>query len=161
MSWLDIVILIIMAVNALIGLKAGIIKAVLSMVGMIVGVILAGRYYMLFSERLSFIPQESLAKIIAFVIILIGVIVIASIIAWFLTRAASAIMLGWVNHLGGAVFGLVLGAIICSVLLIIWVRFLGIEAVISDSRIAAVLLHYFSLIYGLLPDEFNAVSPFF
>lgn len=161
MNWLDIVLIVVIVISAFIGLRMGLIKAVLSLVGTIVGVILAGRYYIPLSERLSFIPQESLAKIVAFVIIMFAIMAIFSIIASLLKWAASLIMLGWVNHLGGAAFGLVLGIIFCSALLTIWVRFLGTEAVISESRLAAVMLQYFPLVLALLPDEFNAVRSFF
>ena len=45
MNWLDIVILILLVVPTLIGLKIGIIKAVMSIAGVIIGVLLAGRFY--------------------------------------------------------------------------------------------------------------------
>lgn len=44
MSWLDIVIIVVVIIATLWGLRIGIIKAVLSLAGLIVGVILAGRY---------------------------------------------------------------------------------------------------------------------
>jgi membrane protein required for colicin V production len=161
MNWLDIVLIVVIVISALVGLRIGLIKAVLSLVGAIVGIILAGRYYIPLSEQLSFIHQESLAKIVAFVIIFVGIMVIASVLAWLLNWVASKIMLGWANHLGGAVFGLVLGVIFCSALLAIWVSLIGIETVISESKVAAVLLHYFPLVLALLPDEFNATRSFF
>ena len=45
MSWLDIVLTVILVVVIVGGLKIGLIKAVLSLTGLIVGVILAGRLY--------------------------------------------------------------------------------------------------------------------
>ena len=50
MNWLDIVIIVALAISTFLGLKIGIIKALLSLAGLIVGVILAGRYYAPFSE---------------------------------------------------------------------------------------------------------------
>ena len=44
MNWLDIVILVFVAIAALIGLKIGLIKAALSLAGIILGIFLAGRY---------------------------------------------------------------------------------------------------------------------
>ena len=161
MNWLDIVIIVAIAITALFGLRIGIIKAVLSLAGVIVGVILAGRYYLPLSEQLSFISLVSVAKIIAFAIILIGVVVIASALVHLLKWAASVVMLGWVNHLGGAVFGLVLGAIFCGALLATWVKWLGISSTITESIMAAILLDKFPLILALLPDEFDAVRSFF
>lgn len=161
MSWLDIVLIVVIAISAFMGLRIGLIKAILSLVGVIVGVILAGRFYVPLSEQLAFIPHAGAAKVVAFVIILVVVMVIASILAWLLKWAASLVMLGWVNRAGGAIFGLVLGAIFCGALLATCTKFLGIEAVIIESRLATVLLHYFPLVLALLPDEFNAVRSFF
>lgn len=161
MNWLDIVILIIMAIATFIGLRIGIIKAALSLAGLIVGIILAGRYYASLAERLSFIPQDSLAKGVAFAIILIGVTVIAGIVAALLKWAVSAVMLGWVNHLGGAFFGLVVGAILCGALLTLWINFLGASGIVRESSLAVILVDRFPMVLALLPDEFNAIRSFF
>ena len=161
MNWLDIVILIIIAIATFLGLRIGIIKAALSLAGLIVGVILAGRYYIPFSQQLSFIPQASIAKIVAFAIILIGVMIIAIVLAVLLKWAAKVMMLGWVNRLGGAVFGLVLGAIFCGALLVMWVKFIGIDGAIAESTLAPILLDRFPVVLALLPSEFDAVRSFF
>lgn len=161
MNWLDIIIIIVSAISVLMGLWAGIVKAVLSLAGLIVGVILAGRYYVPLSERLTFIPQDNLARIVAFAIILIGVMLIAVVVAILLKWAVSAMMLGWVNRLGGAVFGFFMGAIFCGALLAIWVKYFGIAGAIIESRFAALLLDYFPIVLLLLPSEFDAVRSFF
>jgi membrane protein required for colicin V production len=161
MSWLDIVLLILMAISTLVGLKVGLIKAVLSLAGVIVGVVLAGRFYVSLAEHLTFISQPGLAKIAAFAIILIGVMVVAAVLASLIKWAVSAMMLGWVNRLGGAVFGFVLGAIFCGALLSIWVKFIGISEPVHGSALAVLLLDNFPLILALLPGEFDSVSSFF
>lgn len=160
MSWLDIVIIVVIAIGAVNGLRIGIIKATLSLAGLIIGIILAGRYYAPFSEQLSFIPQAG-AKVVAFAIILVGVMIIAGLLTRFLKWAVSVVMLGWVNYLGGAVFGLVLGAIFCSALLAIWVKFFGVAEAIIESNLAPLLLDRFPVVLALLPDEFDVVRSFF
>jgi len=160
MNWLDLVVLVIIAISVFIGLKIGIIKAFLSLAGLVIGTFLAGLYYVPLSERLVFIPQSTIAKGVAFALILIGVMIIASIVAALLTSVVSAILLGWVNRLGGAIFGLVLGAIFCSALLAIWVKFFGAD-IISKSTLAAILLDRFPMILALLPDEFDTIRSFF
>jgi len=161
MNWLDIVVLVVVAIATFLGLRIGIIKAALSLAGVIVGIILAGRYYVPLSAQLSFIPQAGVAEVVAFVIILIGVMVIAGVLAMFLRWVASAVMLGWVNYLGGAVFGLVLGAILCAALLATWIKFLGIAGIISESSLTAILLDRFPAVLALLPGEFDAIRSFF
>lgn len=161
MNWLDIVVIILIAIPTLIGLRTGIIKSALSLAGVIVGIILAGRYYFALSEQLTFIPQANLARIAAFALILIGVMIVAGILASILKWVTSVVMLGWVNHLGGAIFGFVLGAIFCSALLAIWVKFLGIWGPIAESGLATLLLDRFPMVLALLPEEFDAVRSFF
>jgi len=137
------------------------IKAALSLAGLIVGVIVAGRYYLPLSEKLSFISSASVAEITAFIIILVGIMVIAGVLAKLLKWTASVMMLGWVNHLGGAVFGLLLGAIFCGALLATWVKFLGETTAITESNLAFILVDFFPVVLALLPDEFDSVRPFF
>ncbi|MBA7677425.1 hypothetical protein ES703_85682 [subsurface metagenome] len=161
MNWLDIVIIVAIAIPTIIGLKVGIISAVLSLAGIIVGVILAGRYYLSLSEQLTFIPQAGAAKIIAFAIIVIGVMIIAVVIARLLRRIASVLLLGWINQIGGAAFGLLLGAIFCGALLALWVKYLGITEAIAESALAFILLDRWPIVLALLPDEFDSIRSFF
>jgi len=161
MNWLDIVIIVALSISTFLGLRTGIIKAVLSLVGLTVGVILAGRFYAPLSEQLSFIPQTDVAKVVAFAIILIGIMIIAVVLARLLKWTASLIMLNWVNHLGGAVFGLALGAIFCGALLAIWAKWLGVGSTINESVASVFLLEKFPLILALLPDEFDTIHSFF
>jgi len=161
MNWIDIVIIVLIAILTLTGLRIGIIKAVLSLVGLIIGVIVAGRYHVALSEQLTFISQDNLASIAAYAIILIGIMIIAAVLASLLKWVVSAIMLGWVNRLGGAVFGFLVGSIFCSALLAIWAMFTGTDGPLADSALAKLLLDNFPIILALLPEEFDAVRSFF
>jgi len=161
MNWLDIVILILIVIPTLVGLKSGLIKAVLSLAGAIVGVILAGHYHAILAEKLTFIAQANLAEITAFAIILIGTMLIAAVLAAMLKQIVSAMLLGWVNRLGGAVFGFLLGAIFCGALLAIWAKFLGVGETITESALAILLLDRFPMILTLLPEEFSSIRSFF
>ena len=126
MNWLDIVIIVLIGIPTLIGLKIGVIKAILSLAGVIVGVILAGQYHDVLAEQLTFISQANIAKIVAFALILLGVMLIASVAASLIKWVISAVMLGWVNRLGGAIFGAFLGVLLCSAGLAIWAKLVGI-----------------------------------
>ncbi len=71
------------------GLRRGLIKAALSLGELVVGAILAGRYYSLLAGRLAFIQQDSLANAAAF-----GFVLGAAF--------SGALLTLWVNFLGGA-----------------------------------------------------------
>ena len=161
MNWLDIVILVVVASATFLGLMFGLIKIALSLVGVIVGVVLAGRFYVPLSELLSFIPHEGAAKIVAFAIILVGVMVVAAVLAKLLKWATSIVMLGWVNRLGGAVLGFVLGAFFCGALLATVGKYLDVSQIVGESTLTLVLLEYFPAVLALLPAEFDSVRSFF
>ena len=97
----------------------------------------------------------------AFAIILIVVMIIAAIAAALIKRIVSAMLLGWVNHLGGAVVGFGFGLIFCGALLTMWVKFLGIGDSISGSALANFLLDVFPVVLAFLPAEFDSVRSFF
>jgi membrane protein required for colicin V production len=160
LNYVDIILLVLLAVPTFIGLTIGLIRAVLSLVGLILGIILAGQFYESLSGALSFISNEDVAKGIAFILILLAVIIIVSIIARLLSSLASAMLLGWVNRIGGAVFGFLMGVLVLAAILATWVNFFGSDA-ITDSFIAAVLLDKLPLILNLLPEEFDAIRDFF
>jgi membrane protein required for colicin V production len=161
MNWLDIVIAIILVINLFIGLKSGLIKMVVSLVGLVVGIFLAGHYYHSLAGRLTFISSDNGAGIVAYVIILVVVLVAAAIIAWALSKLASAIMLGWLNHLGGAVLGLIMGGFFVGSILAIWAKYGGGGDTISNSLLGRFLLDKFPLVLALLPGEFDTVRSFF
>jgi len=160
MNWLDIVIIVALIIPVFIGLKQGIIKAALSLAGLIIGVILASNFYRPFAQVLGFTSNEAVANIIAFVLILAGVMVITLVLVRLLKFITSVTMLGWVDHLGGALFAFLMGAILWSALLATWVKFFG-TGLVAESFLAGVLLDKFPLILGLLPSDFDAIRDFF
>ena len=160
MNWLDIVIAIILVIQVIVGLSQGLIKALLGLIGLIVGIVLAGRFYENLGSRLTFIDNPDAANVAAFVAILLIVWVVFSIIATILTKIVSAVFLGWVNKLGGAVFGLLMGALFVGAALAVWAKFFGSDA-LADSVLATFLLDKFPVVLALLPSQFDSIKDFF
>jgi uncharacterized membrane protein required for colicin V production len=161
MNWLDIIIIIIAGVSTFIGLRAGLIKMVLSLAGLIIGIVLAGSLYMPLAEKLTFIKNDSIAQVMGFAIILIVVMIVAAILAAILKAITSAIMLGWVNTMGGAAVGFIVGVIFSAALLTLWVKFPNSDQVIKGSLFANILLDHFPVVLALLPHEFDAIRNIF
>lgn len=161
MNWLDIVILVILGLLAFRGLTQGLIKSLAGFLGLIVGVMLAGRFHQSLSESLfSFISNPDIANIVAFVAIILAVWLIFVIIGNLLTRLASIVFLGWVNRLGGAVFGLLMGTLLIGGALAAWAKFFGADT-LTESFMAVFLLDKFPLILTLLPSQFDTIKEFF
>ncbi len=160
MNWLDIIILISLVVSVFAGLRRGLVKSVLSLAGLIIGVVLAGHLYKSVSGILAFISNEDAANIVAFILILVLVMVAAFFFARLLKSAIKVVMLNWVDRVGGTVFGLLVGAILWGAILAAWVRFFG-SGLVTESLLASVLLDIFPLVLGLLPGEFDSIRNFF
>ena len=160
MNWLDIVIAIMLILPIFTGLKQGLIKSAISLAGLMIGVVVASNYYHALGDRLTFITNEDFANIAAFALILLVIMIIANVIAALLKVTAKIVLLGWVDHLGGAVFGLLMGAIFMGAILATIVKFFGSNLIV-DSLLAGILLDKFPLVLGFLPGEFDVIRDFF
>ena len=160
MHWLDIILLIALVIPTFIGLKQGLIKAVLSLVGLIIGVVLAGNFYEQMAGVFGFIDNPNVANVVAYVVILVVVLIIAAVAAKLLKTFIKAVMLGWVNNTGGAIFGFLVGMIFLGAIMATWEKFFGPD-MLAESFIAEFLLKKFPLVLGLLPKEFDVVRDFF
>ena len=163
MNWLDWVLVASLGFSIISGLKKGLVKTVFGIAGMVVGIILASRYYNLLAPNLTFISQENLAKIAAFVIIVAAISLIANILGAIFKKIVSMLTLGWVDRLSGAVLGLALGAISLGVTLALLIKFsiFGLDQIISQSWLAALLLKTYPLVKNLLPMDFGDLGSFF
>ena len=164
MNWLDIVIVFVIAFFAVSAFRAGLIREVVTLVSVAVGVIVAGLFYDdLARDILSFIDDDKTARVVSFLVLLGAVYLAGQLIAVMLKQTAALLLLGWADHAGGALFGLIKGLIVVEVLLILLVTYprLGLKAAIDGSALASVFLDAAPLLLLVLPDEFErAVDAF-
>ena len=162
MNWLDIVIIVSLVFSVIAGLGTGLVRGVCNLAGLILGIFLAGRYYETFGGRLTFIHSADVARVAAFIIILLVIVIIAEIIGRLLHKILSGIMLGWLDRLLGGAVGLVAGAVSWGALLALWVKFIpNGNGAVSGSFMAKILLKNFPLVLNLLPASFDSVKNFF
>lgn len=121
MSWLTGAAALVLLVTAVAGWRAGLIKRVLELAGLCLAVMLASRFGNdagLAVEEAAGLPRT--AALVAGWLVVIGVgFLIAKLTAWAVSKAVNATILGWVDRTGGAVFGLGMGALLLSVLLVL------------------------------------------
>lgn len=169
MNWLDIVIIIIALIGAYVGYKQGLIMTLFTLVGVIIGVVLAGQWQESIAKKLSS-SGEQWAYILAFAAVLVIVVVIATIAGKLFKGFIKLIMLGWLDSLGGIVLGLFAGALIIAAILASlgsWAENApswfgsGLVEAIGGSYLAELLIDKFGLLLSLLPGEFDTVKDFF
>jgi len=163
MNWLDIIVILMLVVPTFIGLRRGLVGTVIPMIGIVLGVIVAGRSYNQLSGFLdNWLNSDAQIKIVGFIIIFVLFMAAAYVVASMLRKFLSILLLGWVDRLGGAAFGLITGGIIAGAMLSLITHFFtSSEETMSDSALAAFLLDKFPLVLHLLPREFDAVRQIF
>ena len=160
MNWLDIVIIVALIIPVFIGLIIGLARTVLFLAGIIVGVTLASNFYGQLAGVLTFVSNHNTANIVAFIIILAGVMLLAILAAILLRSILKAISLGWLDRVGGAILGFVTAAILISAILASIVKFFG-QGLVTESPLAGILLDKFPIVLGLLPGDFDVIRNFF
>jgi membrane protein required for colicin V production len=160
MNWLDIVILVSLVASFIGGIAIGFIRGLVSLIGLILGIVLAGKYYTTVSVWFDFIPNQDISDIVAFILIMLAVTLLAGLIVRLLHRLTSATLTGWIDHLIGGILG-VFGAFISwSALLALWVKFVSGDS-IASSTLAQVMLDKLPVILSLLPSQFDSIRNFF
>ena len=158
MNWLDIVIVLVIAFFASTAFRAGLIREVVTLASVVVGVVIAGIFYDdLARDVLTFIDDEKTALVVGFLVLLGAVYLAGQLVAVMLKQAAALLFLGWADHAGGALFGLIKGLIVVEVLLVLLVTFprLGLKSDIDGSALASVFLDAAPLLLLVLPNEFE------
>ena len=163
MNWLDIIIIVMLVIPAFIGLRRGLVGTVIPMIGIVLGVIIAGRSYHHLSGFLdNWLNSDAQIKIVGFIIVFVLFMLVAFAVASMLRKFLTILLLGWVDRIGGAAFGLITGGIVAGALLSLITHFFeSAEDTVGDSALAAFLLDKFPLVLHLLPGEFDAVRDIF
>lgn len=158
MNWVDFAILGVMAWFTFTAFRSGLIREVVTIGGAILGVILAGRFYLKLSTDIEVaVDDQQAAEMVAFLVIFGATILGSQMVAMFLKRAATLLMLGPWDAMGGAVLGALKGFVIVEVLLIAGITFpsLGVKDAIDKSSIAPFFLDLVPVLKFLLPREFR------
>ena len=164
MNWLDGIIIVMLVIPTLIGFKRGLIGTVVPLVGIVLGVIVAGHCYGAMAGWLSnWLESQRQAEIVAFLIIFVLFLTAMMVVAWLLRKFLSLLLMGWVDRVGGLAFGLILGGVTAGALLSIIAKFFAssVEATFQDSPLASFLLDKFPFVLYILPHQFDSVRDFF
>ena len=160
MPWLDIIIVGVIAWFAISGYFRGLISEALTLAGWVLGFYWGGQYRGVVAPYLSFLPP-GLASAAAFILIVGAVSTIAFLASIFLRRVTRLLFLGWLDHLGGAAFGLVKAMVILGVGLLILNNLPFLDGkVVGQSSLALYFLNYFPALLSLLSIDLSDLLRF-
>jgi len=159
MDWLDLILVIFLILAAFVGFSRGLLRTLIPLIGLVIGVVVAGRYYDALAHVVS--SNSDAAYVAAFAIIVVAFLIAAVILAEVLHRLLTIVLLGWVDHLAGLLFGVLFGIIIAGAVLAVLIKHSVGGATIQDSGVAAFLVDKFPVARSLLPGDFHSIKVFF
>lgn len=119
MNILDIIFLIPLLFALYRGFKKGMVYMIASLLALILGIFGAIKFRPLFASLLDSVFNISPGHInvIAFAVAFVSIVIVVHLLAFFLDRLIKAVALNFVNRLLGMVFGLLVTAIVISMIL--------------------------------------------
>ena len=122
MNYLDLIIGLPIVLLAISGYRKGLIKELASVAALILGIYFAIYFSDVVAVWLAdtFDMGHRWVFIAAFIITFIGVVLLVSLIGRLLDKVASLAALGFLNRLAGLIFGFFKGALIMSVLIMVF-----------------------------------------
>lgn len=119
----------------------GLVLELFSITGLAAGILLAAWNYPFLSALLvRFITDPAVANVVAFLLIAVGVMIIAAVVGRMIHTATHAIGLGFFNRIGGAAFGLARGWLVCVAILTAVTAFLPGADWVKNSRLTPYFL---------------------
>lgn len=128
MSTLDGLVIIILVIFFIRGIWIGFIRQVASLLSLVLGFIVAGRYYGEYAHLISpYIQNKQVGFLVSYLLIFILVFCAVIISGLVLKKVMSISLLGWFDKSVGALFGVGKGVCICCLV------FMGAATFISGS----------------------------
>jgi membrane protein required for colicin V production len=156
MNWLDIVVIIIVVSFTLAAYSAGLIREVVTLFAVVIGIFVAGALYSrLARDVLVFIDDEDAAEAVAYLMLFGAVYLFGQIGAYVLKTGAALLMLGPLDHMGGALFGFVKGVLIVQTLLVIFTAYpsLHLDDAVADSEVARRIVDDYGIVRHIVPGN--------
>lgn len=120
MSWLDLVILGIIALSALISLIRGFVKESISLLSWIAAGIVAFRYFSAMAELLEpYLADPTIRSMAAFAVLFISTLIIGAIINFIMSQLVSKTGLSGTDKALGVVFGGARGVLIVTMVVLL------------------------------------------
>lgn len=122
MNYIDIILLILLVLSAFNGFRRGFIEELAGLAAMILGIWAALRFSDLMASLITenFAVESRYLPALAFIATFILVIILVSLIGGVVSKLVKAVQLGFLNRLAGFVFGVIKGALVLSVFLVVF-----------------------------------------
>lgn len=161
MSYLDIILLALIAGFGLFGLWFGLVHSIFSLIGTLIGLFIASRFYEQMGNWLMGITGWSgnFSKVLMFIIAFILIAKLVSVGFWLVEKILGLVtnlpVISGLNHLLGGLFGLIEGVIIIGVCFYFIARFpvsQNFMNQVANSQVIPYTTQSVKILLPLIPD---------
>jgi membrane protein required for colicin V production len=154
MNPLDWLLAILLTYSVVRAVMRGFFQEAFALGGLILGFLFACWFYRPLAVDLKgLINSPQIAQLAAFLLILAGIMIVASLLGKLLRHTASAIGLGFADRLLGALFGLLRGALLGVALLLAVTAFLPSAPWVENSLLAPYFLRAAHAVSFVMPSD--------
>lgn len=141
MAMADWLILAVLLVSVLSAARSGFFLEVFSLSGAILGLALASwNYQRLLPWIHHWIHSRAAAEAVSFLLIALGIMLLAGLVGRIFRWSAHSVGLGWVDRVLGALFGAVKGFVLVTIAVLVIAAFFPKASWFRDSRLAPYFL---------------------
>ena len=167
MTFFDLILILGVFAFVLAGLWYGFIHALGGLVGLVLSVLVAGRYYDSWGQAVAgvFFGNENLARVVMFVLLMILVNRLIGLVFWIVEKIFKIVavipFLKTFNALLGGLLGFIEGIVVVGGALFIAARYpisASFGSVLAASHVGIWLLHAFGLFAPLLPQAVRQIQ---
>jgi len=156
MTWVDWAIIVILLASVVGGLAQGFLRTACSLIGLVVGLSIAARNYAAVSNSLQLlIHKDSLANIVAFLLIAVLVMAACNVLGNMLARTLEWMGLGCFDVIAGGVLGFVQGAVLITLFLMGVVAFFPKTDWLAGARLPPLFFGSCHLSAHITPEEMS------
>jgi membrane protein required for colicin V production len=155
MSSLDAGVIAISLILLIRGIWVGLVRQLASIAALLLGFVIAGKYYQQFSQILSpFINRPQLSFLITYGLIFLLVFVSVITLGLLLKKVMTVSLLGWFDRLTGGLFGLTKGVIVTTIFFMALAGMLSSSnPLLADSFFAPYLLRSSAYFLKFIKDQ--------
>lgn len=159
MNILDILLIVIVAFCVIRSWSKGFIREIFSILGIIVGVLVASRYYQLLFPYVSrYISDDAFISLLSFTLVFLGTFIIVAVLGMLVKALVRIMFVGWVDHTMGGIFGFVKGLLFISLLIWILTTFLPKgSSLLRDSRFSPYIARASRIFVVMTPPKLKDV----
>jgi membrane protein required for colicin V production len=157
MNWLDVILLLIIGASVIGSFRKGLSRQLIQFASVILAILLGAWFYGRVAEHLEpHVSSSTAANLGGFLIVFCGVLLAGALVSWIVGKFLRVTGLSIVDHLLGAVFGLLRGTLV-AVALIMGVMAFSKDGTppraIEESRIAPYVSQAARLFAAMAPHE--------